>query len=53
MSLEIPENWCDISAKNIVLKGCIHAVYGIYMRVKIWVCVGRQELLKKSSKLFT
>lgn len=31
MSLEIPDNWCDISAKNVVLKSCIIAVCGIYI----------------------
>lgn len=34
MSLEIPGNRCDISAKNVILKSCIIAVYGIYIKVK-------------------
>lgn len=33
MSLEIPDNWCDISA-TVVLRSCIIAVGGIYMKVK-------------------
>lgn len=34
MNLEIPDNRCDISDKNVVLKSHIIAVYGIYMKVK-------------------